>query len=145
MCGKESTQAVGGLPTLLGPELPSREPVKKPKIPADREQPTLLVPSAVRSPGNLRRKRSTFSLMSEQLMSGTGQGMAALQREEGTFGRTTGCAHWGHSREYQARDRWAVSEFLPNHVDGISKTRQGGLLSCFMPYRAKSGNMQRRD
>lgn len=77
--GKKSTQAVGRLPTLLGPELPTREPVKKSKIPADREQPTLLVPSAVRSPGNLRRKRSTFSLMSEQFSHRPGNGCFATR------------------------------------------------------------------
>ena len=68
-----------------------------------------------------------------------------LCRERNETGRTMGCAHRGLSREYQALDRWAVSELLTNHVDGTSKTRQGGLLSCFMPYRAKSGDTQGRD
>lgn len=78
MCGKESMQAVGGLPTLLGPEPPTREPVKS-KIPADREQPTLSVPSAMRSPGNLQRKTSTFSLMSEQFSHRPGNGCFAAR------------------------------------------------------------------
>ena len=58
-----------------GPRAPHSAPVKKPKIPADREQPTLLVPSAVRSPGNLRRKTSTC--LSSSSRHGPGDGCFA--------------------------------------------------------------------
>lgn len=56
-----------------------------------------------------------------------------------------GRVHWALSREYRALDRRALSELLTKYVDGTSKTRQGGLLSCFTACRAKSGNTQRRD
>ena len=122
-----------------GPRAPHSGTVKS-KMPADREQPTLSVPSAVRSPGNLRRKTSTFSLLSDQFSHRPGTGCFAARGRK--FWENHGLRSLGPLQGVSG-DRWAVSEFLPNHVDGTSETRQGGLLSCFMPYRA--GQVTRRE
>lgn len=78
-------------------------------MPADRGQRTLLAPSAARSPGNLRRKTSTFSLMSEQFKQAGARGWLLYSERNETLGEPRAAL----TRPSQGNIRpWTDGQFL---------------------------------
>lgn len=87
------------------------------------------------------KKDSMFSLMSEQFKQARGRERLLCCGTSRALGEL-----WpALAGATQPLDRRAASVLLTDHVDGISKTMQGGILSCFQPYRGQGGNKERRD